>query len=120
MKRKHRELPVWQASIELVEAVYALTDQFPTDERFGLTQQLRRAAVSAASNLAEGAARKTTTELIQFLHISSGSLAEIDTQLEIAKRLGYGNAACDAVQTRLDDVHRQLVLLIDSLKRRSR
>lgn len=116
MKRKHRELPVWVASIELVEATYALTTRLPADERFGLATQMRRAAVSVPSNIAEGAARRTTPELIHFLHIASGSLAELDAQLEVVRRIAGLDS--DDLQARLDDVHMQLVQMIDSLKRR--
>lgn len=120
MKRGHRELPVWTASIDLVEAVYALTARWPDHERFGLTAQARRAATSVPSNIAEGAARRGTAELVQFLHVASGSLAELDTQLEVARRLGYCGTAAADVQARIDNVHGQLLGLLSSLKRRPR
>lgn len=120
MKRGHRDLPMWAASIELVEAVYRLTAGFPDHEQFGLRAQMRRAAVSVPSNVAEGSARGSTAELIRFLYIASGSLAEIDTQLEVARRLGYAQRSDDDVQAQLDDVHLQVLGIIDSLKRRSR
>lgn len=69
--------------------VYDLTQKFPSQERYGLIRQLRRAAVSVPANIAEGAARNTRKEFIQFLHISQGSLSELDTHLELANRLGY-------------------------------
>lgn len=81
----------------LVEAVYRDTARFPKEETYGLTSQLRRAAVSVPSNIAEGAARNTSGELVQFLGITCGSLAELETQLELAIRLGYLKADADSV-----------------------
>jgi len=75
--------------MDLSEEVYKLTSHFPKDELYGLTSQLRRAAVSVVSNIAEGAARQTKKEFIQFLHISLGSAAEVEAQLELSKRFGY-------------------------------
>lgn len=83
----HKELDVWKKSMDLVELVYQLTCQFPSDEKFGLVSQMRRAAVSIPSNIAEGAARKGDKELIQFLMISLGSLSELETQYLLAIRL---------------------------------
>ena len=87
----HKELDIWKLSINLVEEIYKLTKNFPKEEKFGLTNQLRRAAVSVPSNIAEGAARKSDKENIQFLYISLGSLSEIETQLIIANRLEFSN-----------------------------
>lgn len=89
MKRNHRSLKAWQKAIELVEHVYAETRSFPKEELFGLTSQMRRAAVSVPSNIAEGAARSGTKELLRFLSIAEASLSELDTHMEIALRLGY-------------------------------
>ena len=75
--------------MDLVLKVYNLTGRFPLQEQYGLTSQLRRAAVSIPANIAEGAARRSRKEFIQFLHISQGSLSELDTHLELANRLGY-------------------------------
>jgi four helix bundle protein len=118
-ERAHRKLPVWKASIELVEAFYVLSAKFPKEEMFGLQAQMRRAAVSVPANIAEGAARKTTAELIQFLYVANGSLSELDTHLEIANRLGYVEDA-ESAQHQLDNVQSQLLTVIESLKRRSR
>ncbi len=85
----HRNLLVWQEAMKLVAAVYRETANFPKDERYGLVTQTRRAAVSVPSNIAEGAGRNSTGELIQFLGIASGSLAEMETELEIAAMLNY-------------------------------
>ena len=79
--RSYRELIVWKKGMELTKAVYALTQHFPSDERFGLTSQLRRAAVSVPSNIAEGQARRSSAEFRQFISVSLGSLAELETQL---------------------------------------
>jgi four helix bundle protein len=93
----HRKLTVWQEAVKLVEMVYRATRGFPKDETFGLTRQLRRSAVSVPSNIAEGAGRNSTKELVQFLGVASGSLAELDTQLEVARRLGYLNGASEVI-----------------------
>ena len=85
----HRNLLAWQEAMTLVEKVYRDTDALPRDELFGLRTQIRRAAVSVPSNIAEGAARSSPAELVHFLSIACGSLAELETQLELAVRLGY-------------------------------
>jgi four helix bundle protein len=77
--------------MELASVIYKVTQHFPSDERFGLTNQLRRAAVSIPSNIAEGKGRLTTGELIQFLGIARGSTLEVQTQLELASMLGFGD-----------------------------
>ena len=89
LKRKHRDLLVWQESVELALLVYRLTESFPKSELYGLTAQLHRAATSVPANIAEGAARTGTGELLHFLSFANGSLSELDTHLEIAYRLGY-------------------------------
>lgn len=86
---KHYGLDVWKRSMRLVREVYRLTAMFPDSEKFGLTGQMRRAAVSVPSNIAEGAARGGPLELVRFLCIARGSLAELDTQLWIALDLNY-------------------------------
>ncbi len=87
--KTHKDLDVWKEAIMLVKKTYELTSVFPKEEMYGLTSQIRRAAVSIPSNIAEGAARNSTKEFIQFLYIALGSCAELDTQLIIAKELGY-------------------------------
>ena len=87
--RSFRDLIAWQKAMDLVTLVYQVTEPFPRAEMFGLTNQLRRAAVSVPSNIAEGQARNSTKEFVNFLSISMGSLAEIETQLLIAQRLNY-------------------------------
>ncbi|MGH8634036.1 MAG: four helix bundle protein [Burkholderiales bacterium] len=93
--RSHQDLIAWQEAMRLVEMIYRHTALFPKEEIFGLTTQLRRSAVSIPSNIAEGAARNSSRELLQFLGIANGSLAELQTQLEIAARLGYLNAGAE-------------------------
>lgn len=92
MGKSYRDLKIWQRAIELSVAVYKLTGQFPSEELFGLTSQLRRAAVSVASNIAEGYGRATKGEFRQFVGIARGSILEVQTQLVIAKELGYGRS----------------------------
>ena len=85
----HKDLEVWKKSMDLVESVYQMTNSFPDSEKFGLTNQIRRAVVSIPSNIAEGSGRKSDKELIQFIHIAIGSLAEVETQYLISIRLKY-------------------------------
>lgn len=87
--QSYRDLRVWQGGMSLVEAVYRLTGSFPPDERFGLTSQMRRAAVSVPSNIAEGWGRASRGEYLQFLRYAQGSLREVETQWLIAARLGF-------------------------------
>jgi four helix bundle protein len=89
MSGTYADLQVWQASVELAVRVYRFTKQFPKEEMYGLTSQMRRAAVSVASNIAEGKGRASDKELVQFLCHSRGSLFEIETQLAISEQLGY-------------------------------
>ena len=93
----HRNLLAWQEAMTLVEKVYRDTEVLPRDEVFGLRIQIRRAAVSVPSNIAEGAARNSPAELVQFLSIACGSLAELETQLELAVRLGYIRTNAEAI-----------------------
>jgi len=88
-QNSYKNLIVWQKSVELAVEVYELTDRFPKSEIFGLTSQMRRAAVSIPSNIAEGRRRLTQKEFIHFLTISYGSGAELETQLEISKKLSF-------------------------------
>lgn len=87
--RTHRDLEVWKNSVQLVSDVYKITESFPHHEIFGLSNQMRRAAVSIPSNIAEGAGRFHRNEFVQFLYIASGSLAELETQMIVAKNLDY-------------------------------
>ena len=85
----HKDLDVWKMGLDLVERLYKVTVAFPKEEQFCLTAQIRRAAISVPSNIAEGAARNSKREFLQYLYISLGSLSEVETQLLIARRLGY-------------------------------
>lgn len=87
--RPHEKLDVWKLSVNMVVNVYEITKTFPSEERFGLTSQIRRAAVSIPANIAEGAARQHDKEFIQFLSVAQGSASELETELLIAHRLGY-------------------------------
>ena len=87
--KSHQDLRVWQEAMDLVTKVYELTRDYPKEELYGLTSQIRRSAVSIPSNIAEGAGRNGQKELIRFLYIAMGSLSELETQLEISKRLDY-------------------------------
>jgi len=114
-KPKHyKDLLVWQKGMALAKLIYDLTRRFPADERFGLTSQLRRAAVSVPSNIAEGQARHGTGEFLQFLSHAEGSLAEIETQLLLAVDLGFSKQA--EVETPLNEID-QLQKMLVGLKR---
>lgn len=117
IKRKHRDLLVWQESVNLTVAIYGVTESFPKSELFGLTSQLRRSASSVPSNIAEGAARSGTAELLRFLSIANGSLSEVDTHLEIADRLGYLSDR-KVLDEKVERVFRLLSGLIASLKKK--
>jgi len=113
----YKNLIVWQKSIELVVAVYALTDKFPKGEIYGLTSQMRRAAVSVPSNIAEGSRRGTRKDFRSFLLISFGSGAELETQIEIAKKLSFGQKLnYSDVDKLLDEIMRMLNKIINNLK----
>jgi len=117
-KRKHHDLRVWQEAIALVKGVYEATADFPKHELHGLTSQMRRAAVSIPSNIAEGAARTSQKEFLQFLSVSRGSLSELETQLIIATELGYVSKA-NGLPERVEMVFLLLGGLIKSLQSRS-
>jgi four helix bundle protein len=85
----HKKLDVWKKAMDLVEEIYRVSKEFPANEQYGLTNQIRRAAVSIPSNIAEGSGRKSDKELLQYLSVALGSLAEAETQLLIAERLEY-------------------------------
>ena len=87
--KTHKDLDIWKRGIDLVEKIYKSTANFPKEELYGLTSQIRRAAISYPSNIAEGAARFSKREFIQYLYISLGSLSEVETQIIIAKKLQY-------------------------------
>ena len=117
MVRDYRELIVWQKAVEFVVAMYRETASFPKEEMYGLTSQMRRAAVSIPSNIAEGQARSTTRDFIHFLYISRGSLKESETQIIISRRLGYLNEQQEAdLLGRADELSRLISGLVSSLR----
>jgi len=87
--KTHKDLEIWKEGIDLVTEIYKVTKKFPNEELYGLTSQMRRAAVSYPSNISEGAARDSITEYIRYIYISLGSLSELETQLIISKNLGF-------------------------------
>lgn len=113
----HRELIVWQKSTDLVLLVYKYTKSFPEDERFNLISQIRRSAVSIPSNIAEGYGRKSRKEFAQFLRISFGSSAELETQIEIAYRLDLlSKNNYEEVQIQITEVRKMINKLISYLR----
>ncbi len=105
----HKDLEVWQKAMDLVESIYSLTKDFPREEIYGLSSQMRRAVVSIPSNIAEGRCKRSTREFVRYIGIASGSAAELETQLLISKRLGYvGEKTFDQVFSELDSVGRML------------
>ncbi len=115
--RNYRDLLVWRKGIDLVKETYLLTNRFPRTERFGLIDQVRRAAVSVPSNIAEGHARQHGKEFRQFLYVSLGPLAELDTQLTIAAELGYlaqGDAA--GINSRIVELRRMINGLLKQVR----
>lgn len=113
----HRQLIVWQKSMTLVSLVYRASGHFPQEEKFGLTSQMRRAAVSIPSNIAEGRARNSRKDFVQFLHIALGSLAELETQLDISESLSYlKKADYTEVVEIATEVRKMLIAMILSLK----
>ena len=119
--RSYRDLLVWQKSLIWIEGVYRCSRRWPRDERFGLIGQTQRAAVSVAANIAEGAARRSTGEFLQFLGIARGSLAEVETLLMLSERLGYSDhTTLTPLMTDADEISRMLASLIASLKRRQK
>ena len=113
--RIHSDLDVWKLSIDLVEKIYILTKDFPKEELYCIVSQMRRAAISVPSNIAEGAARHSTKEFIRFLYISLGSLSELETQVIICERLNY-ISDINEIMKEMSKVKNFLLKLIKSLK----
>jgi four helix bundle protein len=101
-----KELKIWQKAVELATEVYQLTADFPKEEKYGLTSQIRRSVVSISSNIAEGAGRNSDREFVQFLGISNGSSYELQTQLIISKNLGLVNAGLDVILDQIDQIQK--------------
>jgi four helix bundle protein len=118
LEESFKDLVVWQRAVQLTVAVYKLTNSFPASERFGLTNQLRRASVSVASNIAEGYGRSTKGEYVLFLGHARGSNCEVETQLVISKELGFGSKELlDSAESLSGEVSRMLVAMMSKLRK---
>ena len=116
MVKSHKDLLVWQRSMDLVETVYRLTGSFPSMEQWGLVSQMRRAAISVPSNIAEGYGRQATGEYRYHLSIGRGSLLELETQVLLAKRLRYLQPAdADSVLNEIEEISRMIATLVSKL-----
>jgi four helix bundle protein len=118
MVKSFRDLDVWHLGVELAETVYRITARFPKSELFALSSQMRRAAVSIPSNIAEGRARDSTREFLHFLAMSRGSLAELETQIELAIRLDYSDSDLNAARIQSDVLGKKLNRLQCSIRSR--
>jgi four helix bundle protein len=117
--RDHRDLEVWQKAMDLAHQTYMVTKGFPSEERFGLSAQMRRASISVPCNIAEGAARRTTKDFVGFIHTARGSLAELETQVLLASRLGLLEQTTELLAS-VREVGRLLNGLIRSLHKKVR
>ena len=117
MLKSYKELKVWQKAYDLCHLVYKTTGAFPSDERYGLTAQARRSAVSVPSNIAEGYGRKTTADYVRMLYIALGSLCELETQIMLSEDLSYGKKdRVTDLKNSISEVERMLKALIRSLE----
>jgi len=112
--KDYKELKVWQQGIEIVDKIYSITDNFPKDELYGLTNQMRRSALSIPSNISEGFVRNHSKEYIQFLYISLGSCAELETQIIIAQKRKY--VAQDKFDELIKDINYEMRMLVSMIK----
>jgi len=120
-QRPHKKLAVWKNAMDLAARIYEVTRAFPKEEIYGITSQLRRAAVSVPSNIAEGAARTSGKEFLHFINIAQGSLSEIDTQIELSNRLNFlGDQQYKDLQEKIVVVSKQLYGLGRSVQTRKR
>ena len=115
--KSYKDLELWKVAMDFVIDIYHITEVFPSSEKFGLTNQIRRSAVSIPSNIAEGAGRRNTREFIHFLYISNGSLSELETQLEIAFRLKYIKDLEPCLQ-KIMLIRKMLIKLIQALNKK--
>ncbi len=115
MVKSYKDLDVWQKSIELVKEIYILVKYLPKEETYALSDQIRRSAVSIPSNIAEGSGRNGTKEYIQFLYIALGSLCELETQIIIAKEIGYINNI-EKIERDMTIIKKMINSMITSLK----
>jgi four helix bundle protein len=116
MVRSFRDLEVWRLGLDLVQSVYKCTATFPKSETFGLSAQMRSAAVSIPSNIAEGQARNSSKQFLQFLSFALGSLAELETQLELAHRLEYGQGEIPSALAQVSLLGKKLHCLERSIR----
>ena len=114
----HKDLKVWKEAMDLVIDIYEISKSFPETEKYALTSQMKRSAISIPSNIAEGFGRKGNRELMQFLYISLGSLSELETQLEIANRLAYINNPPNTFE-KIKFIRVLLTRLIESIKKKT-
>jgi four helix bundle protein len=117
--KTHKDLDVWKKAMALVRMVYLITEKFPRHEIHGLTNQMRRAAVSVPSNIAEGAARGSSAEFMRFVRIALGSLAELETQVMLAEDIGFLDDA-QGVVSQIEEIRPLAIGLIRSLEARNR
>jgi four helix bundle protein len=114
--KSHKDLDVWKRSVSLVTFIYEVTQPFPKEEIYGLTNQIRRAAISIPSNISEGAGRKHSKEFIQFLYFSLGSLSELETQIIIGENLRYiSSEKSEKIQNELDEIRKMILGLVRHL-----
>ena len=113
--REHKDLDVWKLSMDLVEDIYNLCKNFPKEENYGLSSQIKRASISIVSNISEGAARQSDKEFIKFLYISLGSVAELETHILLAKRLNFISSERN-ILNKLTRIKKMLNGLINFLK----
>ena len=117
MLKSYRDLKVWQKAYQLCLDVYKKTADFPNEEKYGLISQIKRAAISVVSNIAEGYGRKTTPEYIQFLYVAYGSICELETQILLSGDLGFMSSEhLETIQQDIREVERMLKALIESLE----
>lgn len=117
--RPHEKLTLWRRALDFVVRLYGLTESFPTEERFGLTSQIRRAAVSVPANIAEGAGRQSDKEFLYFLSNAQGSASELATEILIARELGYlSKRDYQEASNELDHIGRMIVGLSQKIKTR--
>ena len=115
--KSYKDLRIWQFGIEIVESIYKLTEAFPKEEVYVLTSQMRRASISIPSNIAEGFARQYNREYIQFLYIAFGSCIELETHLEIVKKLKYNTVdKINEISDKLNHLTRMIMSLIKKIK----
>jgi four helix bundle protein len=116
--KPHKKLEVWQRSFDLARDLYLVTNHFPSEEKFGMTSQIRRAATSIPVNIAEGAARRSNKEFVHFLYVAAGSASELDTLLLLSQTLGLGKKEeLDVLLSKLEDISKMLFGLIGAVKR---